>query len=166
MDLSRKAAVELVDLFIALAGLPAVLSTFKAIRMHCLLGALGRVEREQDRSMRRFLPLLFGVIVTPLSATARHEIVVAHGVDEGAMNLPVSRGRVDSGSTEQIYLMLKDGGSFSAPIPITNRFTCELDGKKWVETLIKGADGRRKAFWCVAGMKQRDLHGANALNQK
>ena len=121
--------------------------------MHCLRGALDRVERKQDRSMRRFLPLLIGVIVMPLSAAARHEILVAHAVDEGDTNLPVSRGRVDTGSTEQIYLMLKDGGSFSVPIPMTNRFTCELEGRKWVETPIKGVDGRWKSFWCVAGMK-------------
>ena len=86
----------------------------------------------QDKSMRRFLPLPIGVIVTPLSATAHHETVVAHAVKEGDTNLPVSRGRVDTGSTEQIYLMLKDGGSFSVPIPMTNWFTCELESKKWV----------------------------------
>jgi len=103
--------------------------------------------------MRRLLPLLIGVIVTPLSAAAHHEMVVAHVIDEGDTNLPVSRGRVDTGSTEQIYLLLKDGGSFSVPIPMTNRFTCELEGQKWVETPIKGVDGRWKAFWCVAGMK-------------
>ena len=141
------------DLFSALAGSPAVLSTIKAVRMHCLLGALDRVEREQDRSMRRLLPLLIGVIVTPLSAAAQHEAMLAHAADEGDTNVPVSRGRVDTGSTEQIYLMLKDGSSFSVPIPMTNRFTCELEGKKWVETPIKGVDGRWKAFWCIAGMK-------------
>ena len=92
--------------------------------------------------MRRFLPLLIGVIVTPLSAAAHHETTLAHAVDERNKNLPVSRGRVDTGSTEQIYLMLKDGGSFSAPIPMTNRFTYALEGKKWVETPIKSVDGR------------------------
>ena len=65
----------------------AVLPTVKAIQMHSLLGALDSVERAQGRSMHRFLPLLIGVIVTPISATARHEIVVAHAVDEGATNL-------------------------------------------------------------------------------
>ena len=130
-----------------------VLSTVKAIRMRCLLGALNRIERVQDRSMSHFLPFLIGVILTPISATAHHEMVVAHAVDEGDTNIPVSRGRVDTGSTEQIYLMLKDGGSFSVPIPMTNRFTCELEGRKWVETPIKGVDGPWKAFWCVAGMK-------------
>ena len=103
--------------------------------------------------MRHFLPLLIGVIVRPLSAATHNETTLAHVVDEGDTNLPVSRGRVDTGPTEQIYLMLKDGGSFSVPIPVTNRFTCELEGKKWVETPIKGVDGRWKAFWCVAGMK-------------
>ena len=62
--------------------------------------------------MRRFLPLLIGVIVMPISATAHHEIVVAHAVDQGDTNLPVSRGRVNTGSAEQIYLTLKDGGAF------------------------------------------------------
>ncbi len=94
-----------------------------------------------------------GVIVTPLSAAEHHETKPAQVVDESDTNLPVSRGRVDTGSTEQIYLMLKDGGSFSAPIPMTNRFTCELEGKKLVETPIKGVVGRWKEFWCVAGMK-------------
>ena len=102
--------------------------------------------------MHRFLPLLIGVIVTPLSAAAHHERMLAHIVVEGDTNLPVSRGRADTGSTEQIYLLLKDGSSFSVPIPMTNHFTCELEGKKWVETPIKGVDGRWKAFWCVAGM--------------
>ena len=92
--------------------------------------ALDKVEVEQDSWMRRFLPLLIGVIVTPLSAAAHHETMLVHVVDESDTNLPVSRGRVDTGSTEQIYLMLKDGGSFSVPIPMTNRFTCELEGKK------------------------------------
>ena len=64
--------------------------------------------------MRRFLPLLICVIVTPLTAAA-------HVVDESDANLPVNRGRVDTGSIEQIYLMLKDDGSFSAPTPMTNR---------------------------------------------
>ena len=91
-----------------------------AVRTHYSLDALDKVESEQDRLMRRFLPLLIGVIVTPLSAAAHHEMVVAHAIDEGDTNLPVSRGRVDTGSTEQIYLMLKDGGSFSVPIPMTN----------------------------------------------
>ena len=103
--------------------------------------------------MIRFLPLLIGVIVTQFSAAAHQETMLAHVVDEGDTNLPVSRGRVDTGSTEQIYLMLKDGGSFSVPIPMTNRFTCELEGRKWVETPIKGVDGRWKGFWCVAGVK-------------
>ena len=121
--------------------------------MHFSLGALDSVERDQDSWMRRFLPLLISVIVTPLSAAAHHEPMLAHVVDEGDANLPVSRGRVDTSSTEQIYLMLKDGGSFSVPIPMKNRFTCELEGKKWVETPIKRVDGRWKAVWCVAGMK-------------
>ena len=103
--------------------------------------------------MGLFLPLLISVIVTPLGAAAHHETMLAHLVDEGDTNLTVSRGRVDTGSTEQIYLLLKDGGSFSVPIPMTNRFTCELEGEKWVETPIKGVDGRWKAYWCVAGMK-------------
>ena len=123
------------------------------LRTHYTSGALDRVEHEQDRSMRLFLPLLIGVIVMPLSAAAHHETMLAHAIHEDETNLPVSRGRVDTGSTEQIYLMLKDGGSFSVPIPMTNRFKCELEGKKWVETPIKGVDGRWKAFWCVAGMK-------------
>lgn len=80
--------------------MPAALSTAKAIRMHCLLGALDRVEQEQDRLMRRFLPLLIGVIVMPLSAAVHHETMLAHVVDEGDTNLPVSRGKVDIGSTE------------------------------------------------------------------
>ena len=103
--------------------------------------------------MRRCLPLLIGVIVTPLTVAVHRETTLAHVVDESDTNLPVSRGRADTGSTEQIYLTLKDGGSFSVPIPMTNRFTCELEGRKWVETPIKGVDGRWKAFWCVAGMK-------------
>ena len=56
--------------------------------------------------MRRFLPLLIGVIMTPLSAAAHHEIMLAHVVDESDTNFLVSRGRVDTASTEQIYLML------------------------------------------------------------
>ena len=67
--------------------------------------------------MRRFLPLLIGVIVTPLSAAAHHETMLAHTINEGETNLPVSRGRVDTGSTEQIYLMLKDGGFFLCTHP-------------------------------------------------
>ena len=100
-----------------------------AARAYYSFDALDKVEGEQDSWMRRFLPLLIGVIVTPLSAAAHHETMLAHVLDEGDTNLPVSRGRVDTGSTEQIYLMLKDGGSFSVPIPMTNRFTCELEGK-------------------------------------
>ena len=107
----------------------------------------------QHSWMRHFLSLLIGVIVTPLSAAAHHETMLAHAIHEDEANLPVSRGRVHTGSTEQIYLMLKDGGSFSVPIPMTNRFKCELEGKKWVKTPIKGVDGRWKAFWCDAGMK-------------
>ena len=103
--------------------------------------------------MRRLLPLPIVVTVTPLSAAAHHETMLAQVIDESDTNLPVSRGRVDTGSTEQIYLMLMDGGSFSVPIPMTNRFICELESKKWVETPIKGVDGRWKAFRCVAGMK-------------
>ena len=48
----------------------------------------------------------------PLSTAAHRETVMPHVVDEGEKNLSVSRVRVDTGSTEQIYLMLKDGGSF------------------------------------------------------
>ena len=80
--------------------------------------------------MRRFLPLLIGVIVTPQSAAAHNETMLAHVIDEGDTNLPVTRERVDAGSAEQIYLMLKDGASFSALIPIANCFTCELERKK------------------------------------
>lgn len=80
--------------------------------------------------MRRFLPLLIGVIVTPLSAAAHHQTMLAYIVNESNTNLLVSRGIVDAGSTEQIYLILKDGGSFSVPIPMANQFTCELEGKK------------------------------------
>jgi len=58
--------------------------------------------------MRHFLPLLIGMIVTPLIAAAHHETVLAHVVDESDTNVLVSRGRVDTGSTEQIYLMLKE----------------------------------------------------------
>ena len=101
--------------------------------------------------MRRFLPLLISVIVTPLSAAAHHETMPAHVVDESDTDRPVSRGRVDTGSTEQIYTMLKDGDPFSVPIPMKNRFTCELESKTWGETPIKRVDRRWKAFWCVAG---------------
>ena len=73
--------------------------------------------------------------------------MLAHFVDEGETSLPVSRGGVNTCSTEQIYLILKDSVSFSVHIPMTNRFKCELEGKKWVETPIKGVDGRWKAFW-------------------
>lgn len=93
------------------------------------------------------------MIVTPLTAAAHHDTMLAHVVDESDTKLPVGRGRVDTGSIEQIYLMLKDGGSLSVPIPMTSRFTCELESKKWAGTPIKGVDGRWKAFWCVAGMK-------------
>ena len=99
--------------------------------------ALGQAGGSCIRSMRRLLPLLIGVIVTPLSAAAQHKAMLAHAADEGDTNVPVSRGRVDTGSTEQIYLMLKDGSSFSVPIPMTNRFTCELETKKLIETNIE-----------------------------
>ncbi len=117
------------------------------------LKALENVFCKQDSLTRLLLPLLLGAIATPLSAAAHHGRLLAHVVEEGEKSLPVSRGRVDAGSNEQIYLMLKDGASFTVPIPMTNRFTCELEGEKWVETPVKGVDGRWKAFWCVAGMK-------------
>ena len=70
------------------------------------------------------------MIVRPLSAATHNETMLAHVVDGGDANLPVSRGRVEAGSAEQIYLMLKDGASISALIPIANCFTCELESKK------------------------------------
>ena len=80
--------------------------------------------------MRRFLLLLIGVILTPLTPAAHHRTMLAYIVNESDTNLLVSRGSVDTGSTEQIYLILKDGGSFSVPIPMANRFTFELESKK------------------------------------
>ena len=76
--------------------------------------------------------------------------MLAHFADESDKNLPVSRRRFDTGSTEQIRQILKEGGSFFAPIPIT--ITCELEGQKWAETLIKGVDERWKEFWRVTRM--------------
>jgi len=103
--------------------------------------------------MRRFLPLLLGVIVTPLSAAARHETMLAHVVDEGDTNLPVSRGRVDTGSTEQICLILKEGCAFTAAIALTNRFTYELKDKD----VSLDADQRHR--WRLKGAQ------ANYLNE-
>ena len=80
--------------------------------------------------MRRFLLLLIGMILTPPTAAAHHGTRLAYIVNERDTNLRVSRGSVDAGSTEQIYLILKDDGSFSVPIPMANRFTFELEGKK------------------------------------
>lgn len=72
--------------------------------------------------MCRYLLLLIGVIVTPLTAAAHHETMLAHIVDESDTNHPVSRGRVDTDFAEQIHLMLKDGDSFSATIPWTGTY--------------------------------------------
>ena len=104
----------------------------------------------QDSWMRCFTPLPIGAIY---DAAPYHQTMPTYVVIEGDTNLPLSPGRVNTGSTEQIYLVLKDGGAFSIANPLTNRFTCKLEGKKRVETPIKGIDGRWKAFWCIAGTK-------------
>ena len=80
--------------------------------------------------MRHLLLLLIDMIQTPPTAAANHGKKLAYIVDESDRNLPVSRGSVDAGSTEQIHPMFKDDDSVSAPIPMTNRFTCEPEGKK------------------------------------
>ena len=80
--------------------------------MHCFLDTLDGVQHKQDRLMCHFLPLLIGVTVTALSAVAHDETMLAHVINESDTNLPASRGRVDTGSTEQIYRMLKNVGSF------------------------------------------------------
>ena len=154
MDLSQKAAVDFIRLIWLLRRLSYCPVYHLTIRTHYSLDALDTVEDEQGSWRYRFLPLLIAVIATAVSAAAHHETILAEFVDESATNPPVSRGRIDTVSKEQIYLKLKDGGSFSVPIPMTNRFNCELEGKKWVETSIKGADRRWKAVWCVAGMKR------------
>jgi len=45
------------------------------------IDALDKVKGEQDSRIRRLLPPLIGVIVTPLSAAALHEVLTAQAAD-------------------------------------------------------------------------------------
>ena len=98
MDLSQKAAVDFSGLIHPSRPVYCLIHCL-AIHTHYSFDALDKVEGEQHSWMRRCLPLLIGVIVTPLTAAVHHETTLAHVVDESDTNLPVSRGRADTGST-------------------------------------------------------------------
>lgn len=91
------------------------------IRTHWSFDAQDKVEGVQDRLTRRFLSLLVDAIVTPLTAAADQRTILEHLANGRDKNLLVSHERADTVSIKQIYSIVKDAGSLSATVPITNR---------------------------------------------
>ena len=89
--------------------------------------------------MRRFLPLLIGVIVTPLSATAHHEVTIAHTTPH-----------------EVVYLVLsgysKQGSDIVdvETIPMKTMEECEAIGKRIINS--RKLHVLRKGYECVPGL--------------
>ena len=89
--------------------------------------------------MRRLLPLLIGVIVTPLSAAAHHETLVAHAAPHEVVYLVLSgysKQRSDIVDVETI--------------PMKSMDECETVGKRIIES--RKLHVLRKGYECIPGL--------------
>ena len=84
--------------------------------------------------MRHFLPLLIGVIVTPLTAAAHHEVLLAQGGNESgtAEVVEVFQGEHVLILTEGVFGGERQANTLTkVPIRMKSLESCKAEGEKW-----------------------------------
>ena len=84
--------------------------------------------------MRRFLPLLIGVIVTPLSAAAQHEALLAQASNESetAEVVEIFQGEHVLILTEGVFGGERQANTLSkVSIRMKSLESCKAEGEKW-----------------------------------